>query len=231
MNTMQLSLIEIRDCRQQEWFWIDNKFVDEYAKVLGPTATMVYLTLSRHADNGTQKCFPSMETIAEKIGLKDRHAVSRAVKKLQDHRIIDIEETVNPTNGHRRNNVYTLLAIKYWKLEEVPAPPKLESHKADTEPLFRVSKQGWKLPDWINPEVWDEWETYRSEIKKKLTKTTVARQLKFLEDHKADHAQIIANSIGNGWTGLFEIKKGNGKKTPNKVEAPAGKYGNLGEKI
>ncbi len=63
------------------------------------------------------------------------------------------------------------------------------------------------LPTWLNQEAWSEWVQFRKEIKKKLVQTTINRQLKFLEKHKADHILILEQSIQNGWQGLFKVKK------------------------
>ena len=62
------------------------------------------------------------------------------------------------------------------------------------------------IPDWINKEIWLEWEAHRKEIKKKLTPTSLKRQMLFLAKHKEDHVQILEQSIINGWTGLFPIQ-------------------------
>lgn len=63
------------------------------------------------------------------------------------------------------------------------------------------------LPQWLNKEAWAEWVQFRKEIKKKLVQTTISRQIKFLEKHKENHVAILGQSVQNGWTGLFEIKK------------------------
>lgn len=67
------------------------------------------------------------------------------------------------------------------------------------------------IPEWIKPEIWDRWEKYRKDIRKKLTPLTVKQQIKFLTEHKEDYETIINNSIQNGWTGLFPIKSNNKK--------------------
>jgi hypothetical protein len=85
------------------------------------------------------------------------------------------------------------------------------------------------LPEWLDREAWGNWEKHRREIRKKLTPSTKKSQLKMLERNKANHVQIIENSIQNGWTGLFEIK-GNAKQT-NKLESSPGKYANVGQKV
>ena len=65
------------------------------------------------------------------------------------------------------------------------------------------------LPQWLNQEAWIEWVQFRKEIKKKLVQTTINRQIKFLEKHKANHVEILEQSIRNGWQGLFELKQQN----------------------
>ena len=63
---------------------------------------------------------------------------------------------------------------------------------------------------------WIEWEQFRRELKKKITPSTAKKQLKFLGARAEPEAiEIINQSITNGWTGLFEIKK-DGKQ---KIEA------------
>ena len=71
------------------------------------------------------------------------------------------------------------------------------------------------LPDWLNKDAWTEWKKYRSQIRKAMTSLTVTRQLKLLEEHKADHVAIIQQSITAGWTGLFPLK-GNGQRQVQK---------------
>ena len=51
-----------------------------------------------------------------------------------------------------------------------------------------------------------EWINYRKEIKKKLTESTINKQLKFLEKQPNPTA-CINQSIQNGWQGLFELKQ------------------------
>ena len=72
-------------------------------------------------------------------------------------------------------------------------------------------------PTWLNLKAWAAWEQHRKEIKKKLTPTSIRLQLKFLEENKENHTQIIKNSIVNGWTGLFPLKDA---RKPNKYIEP-----------
>lgn len=90
--------------------------------------------------------------------------------------------------------------------------------------LGKVSKDkiSIELPIWLNKAAWNAWEQHRKEKKKTLTPTSIKLQLKFLEANKEDHTQIIKNSITNGWTGLFPIKKDQFvKKTPPRFIEPS----------
>ena len=62
-----------------------------------------------------------------------------------------------------------------------------------------------ELPLWINKEKWMEWEQYRIEKRKKLTKSTRIKQIQFLFIHSKDHVKIIDRSIMNGWQVLFPL--------------------------
>ena len=67
------------------------------------------------------------------------------------------------------------------------------------------------LPDWLDVNSWNDWVEFRKEIKKKLTPTSIKKQLEFLEEHKLIHTEIIKQSIKHGWTGLYSLKGDNKK--------------------
>ena len=71
------------------------------------------------------------------------------------------------------------------KPDTIPIPPTLDT------PEFR--------------EAWAAWQQHRREIRKKLTPTTVDRQLKKLAKYGPTGAVAsIEASIEAGWTGLFD---------------------------
>lgn len=62
---------------------------------------------------------------------------------------------------------------------------------------------------------WDEWIQYKKEKKQKLTPKTKEMQLRTLGAKSEREAiGMIAQSITNGWTGLFDLKKTNNGKQP-----------------
>ncbi|WP_336279947.1 replication protein [Cronobacter dublinensis] len=66
------------------------------------------------------------------------------------------------------------------------------------------------LPDWLDPAVWREWVQYRVEskkpIKSMLTVTKAIKLLSQFRDSGDNPAEVINQSIANGWQGLFRVK-------------------------
>jgi hypothetical protein len=72
-------------------------------------------------------------------------------------------------------------------------------------------------------EAWGRWTAHRKEIKKTLTPTTTAAQLKKLASWGVDRAiAAIDHSIEAGWTGIFEEKKSGGDGHARKNGFPVG---------
>lgn len=73
------------------------------------------------------------------------------------------------------------------------------------------------IPDCIPRSAWRDWCQHRREKRQKLTQRSVDQQLAFLADRSLDGddpAEVIAQSIRNGWTGLFPLRGANGGRAP-----------------
>ena len=67
----------------------------------------------------------------------------------------------------------------------------------------------------INPKfekTWREWEDYRRQSRKPLTKISYRKQIIFLSQ-QPDPIACLNNSMTNGWQGLFEVKDGSNRKS------------------
>ena len=110
---------------------MDNEYINGYAKYFGPVGTSVYLSLCRHADNETQRCFPAMKLIAEEIGASE-NTVIKYIKLFEKYHLISIEREKDPRTNRQLNNVYTLLDKEEWIKPDYVAwktsrPQRLES--------------------------------------------------------------------------------------------------------
>ena len=86
---------------------MDNEYLNEYAKYFGPVGTAIYVSLCRHADNDTQKCFPAMELIAEEVGTSI-NTVKKYIALFAKYRLIAVERERDVISKKWLNNVYTI---------------------------------------------------------------------------------------------------------------------------
>lgn len=69
----------------------------------------------------------------------------------------------------------------------------------------------------------ERWVAYRDEIRKGLKPSSLSAAAQELAKFGADQAAVVQQSIANGWQGLFELKRANGKAQagpPPKRERP-----------
>jgi len=109
---MSNETFKVRDLRIKEKFWLDDAYLNGYARHLKPIATAVYMSLCRHADKG-QSCFPAEITIAEEHGIGERTVRSK-IALLQNWNIIKIKRT-RSQKGTWLHNTYFLLDKSQWK--------------------------------------------------------------------------------------------------------------------
>lgn len=102
---------KVRDFRNKGFFVLDDVYLNGYAKHLGTTASMVYISLCRHADK-KQKSFPSQELIAEELGVHER-TVMRKIATLKKWKLISVKKVKNKS-GKWLNNTYFLLDKSEW---------------------------------------------------------------------------------------------------------------------
>lgn len=94
--------ITIRDLRKGDWYWISKVLLDEYGSTIGPIGIAIYNCLAEHA-NQEGFCFPSHQTIADKIGASIS-SVQRGLRQL-------IKLEIIRKNRRRYHNVYYLLKL------------------------------------------------------------------------------------------------------------------------
>ena len=97
--------------RKKGWYKIGNIFIDEHARNIGYTASVIYLCIKRYMDNKTRIAFPSEELIAQNLNM-DRRTVQRAVKKLEDYGFIVKEKKIY--KGRWPHNTYYFTQSENW---------------------------------------------------------------------------------------------------------------------
>lgn len=150
------------------------------------------------------------------------HHISNSIKSLQEKNIITLLESSKHKQGRKikLNKDY-----ETWNFDSSPkgnssqegnglVPKKVtdSSQKGNKEIQVKYNlNKGDELFETLIPlklrgngflKIWEEWITYRKEIKKPIKSTTAKKQLKLLSE-VADPKAVIEKSILNGWQGLF----------------------------
>jgi len=108
-----METFKIRDMRKKEKYFVDDEYLNGYAKLCGIYATGVYISLCRHA-NKEQTCFPSIRLIAQELRIAEK-SVRNSLKKLVYWNIIKITTGRRRKGGVYAPNHYALLDRSEWK--------------------------------------------------------------------------------------------------------------------
>jgi biotin operon repressor len=116
-------IFRVRDLRKKSQFIIDDEYLNGYAKIVSPYATLVYISLCRHADK-EQKCWPSLDKLAEEFSMS-RDSALKGIKELEKLNII-----VRRRLGKRLCNEYWLIDKSEWVKSTIATSPEVDhSHK------------------------------------------------------------------------------------------------------
>ena len=123
--------IRIRDKRNKGWFFLDNEYLNGYAKVFGAIGTAIYVSLCRHAD-AEQKCYPSQELISQELGIAQR-TVRKYLKLFISYNLIQVKRE-RTEKGKWLNNIYYLIDKTEWKPAQRQQVPVVIQRQITTEP-------------------------------------------------------------------------------------------------
>lgn len=101
---------QLIDQRDPGFYIVDEEVVDEYGAKIGPLGLAVYNVLVRYANKQGTSCFPSYQTIADKLGISRPSAV-KGVQILIDHKLVRKHARVDEA-GDAASNDYKILPVK-----------------------------------------------------------------------------------------------------------------------
>lgn len=121
---------ELHDRREPGFYIIDDEIVEEYGSKLGPLGVAVYNVLVKHASRHGASCFPSYQTIADKLGIS-RNSAMKGVGRLLDAGLIG-KQPRTAEDGAPASNVYTIRPVRKrsrsaGKSGELISPPSSKS--------------------------------------------------------------------------------------------------------
>ncbi len=192
-----------------------------------PADAKVYLVLCAHVRSKTWDANPSIARLAELAGMSSR-SVYRAVSRLEKTGLLIVTSgggrghtSTYRLTGNGDSNYVTVTpaqtvttgAINGDRVSPETVTPRARHIDKNSRKNSRKNNGAFFPPSLDTQafrEAWTRWMDYRREIRKPLTPTTVAAQLKKLAVLGPDAAVAsIDQSIGNGWRGLFPVEAQN----------------------
>jgi len=103
--------LPIRPSKKNTRWFVDNEYYERgYAAIFPKSVLLVYGVLAKYANQRTQTCFPSINTIMREGGIKNRNTAVNALKILEAYNIILTEHSKGWYPNH-----YALLKPEVWK--------------------------------------------------------------------------------------------------------------------
>ena len=193
---------------------------------------LVLLKLADRA-NDDGECWPGMQSVAQACGVCER-TMMRHIDAMAESGLIERVKRKDDS-GRQMSNLYRLnidnkpgdrLSPGNDEPGDISNTNRVTSvspvineettvlnHSTHAPTRERMPKWAAKalevtLPECLNPKAWNAYIKHRVELKAKLTSVGVERLLaRIIRMHNAGQpiSQVIARSIENGWTGLFDI--------------------------
>ena len=154
-------------------------------------------------------CFASNAYLANLFDI-DEVSVSRKLSKLQAKNYITIEYEKRGAEITSRKIRLTKMLSDGLQKSQSTVNKNVKDNITSINITSNKNKKDFELPIYITKERWEEWVKFRRQLKKPLTDLSIQKQIKFLGECQAKGQNpnlIIEQSIQNGWTGLFELKK------------------------
>jgi hypothetical protein len=181
-------------CSESRQLLVDRGWIDVKGKetrlIMGFDSSEI---VSENQKQSALESFGKTETIEVKVSEKPKQIVSEN-QKPSPVVLSKVSENQKPSFGKSE--------IPY--IEPTIEPIKKDRLQKPDEP---------ELPEWLPKELWSEWSQYRKELRKKLTPSTVRKQITLLDTLRGQGQSVeavIQQSIEHGWQGLFAVKNANG---------------------
>lgn len=157
----------IRDLRNGDWLWMMKESLEKIQSHFKESskAIAVYTQLCYYANYNTGKCFPSITTIAEKLGISRRHVI-RILNDLESINLIkrEIKDGLNTTYNLLKTGSIPSVTSDIMDMGLVTPQPQTSD---TTDTLNRISKENKYKDNVPDPENLKIAELLKAEIKEK----------------------------------------------------------------
>ena len=198
-----------------------------------PSHKLVLLSLADRAGE-SHECYPSIRRLVADTGL-DRETIMDAISIMESMGILQVIRTNGKQNAYKLLGVSSrhekhesapepvgetrpvgkTLPVGKLRQDQSGKPDRYQSGKPDTNlSIEPTNKQtGENLPRdphpvGLNISAWECWLEYRKQIKKPIRPVSFVAAQKDMAKFGSLQAEVVEQSIANGWQGLFPLKNG-----------------------
>lgn len=126
-------MIEVRDLRNGDWYWIHKAIYNQYTKKIGAIGLALYNAYCHYANKDSGASYPSVETLCNDLGVS-RQTIFKYNDVLEKNRLIKIKSG----RGRKKVNEVYLLKIKVNVVNKKVNLATEKVNKVDTEQELRT---------------------------------------------------------------------------------------------
>ena len=192
-------------------FQVPNFIVDQLIQTISPNALKIYLIIIRKTKGWNKEAdYISISQLQTLSGIKKNETIFKVLKELESQNLIFAEKNKGKMS---RFSVVPFIGTTTKKGDEVipkngttTTTKKRYTTKTTNTKTINTKKEEIEIyPAELNVCAFEQWVSYK---KNKLTRTQKNLIIKKLVQFDFEtQNQMIENSIMNGWSGLFEVKR------------------------
>lgn len=141
-------------------------------------------------------------------------AIRTAEERRAYHRDYWRKNRANEKDEKEKKKAHGIVEELHHNLSSQPLLNNAQGSQPIAEAEVNAEAEALKT-DGLNPKAWERFIQYRKDIGKPYKKASIMAAQKKLAGFGVDQMAVVEQTIANGWTGLFELKKQtkSGKKT------------------
>ena len=129
----QRKMIEVRDLRNGDWYWIHKAIYANYTKKIGAIGLALYNAYCHYANKDSGASYPSVETLRNDLGVS-RQTIFKYNEILEKNKLIRIKSG----KGRKKVNEVYLLKIKVNVVNKKVNLATEKVNEVDTEQELRT---------------------------------------------------------------------------------------------
>ncbi|KKF68310.1 DNA replication domain protein [Citrobacter amalonaticus] len=171
--------------------------------------------------------FPGFSRAMMAVGWLEENGESLVMPRFEAHNGQSAKRRAQDADRKRKDRKASASEADKKRTREEKRREDLKDIDPPNPPRGREPKKTYPYPEQLNAEAWEEWKTYRSEMRFKSYAPTersegaaITELINLSGGNQTRQMQIVKQSMAKGWKGLFELKGGTERRDVNAISEP-----------